>query len=269
MTGGRPKVGLIVLDGWGLREERDGNAVALARTPVFDDLWESWPRTRLAASGRAVGVRDWMMGNSEVGHLNLGAGRVVPQDILRIDESIESGEFCGFEPLVGARRHVERTGGVLHLMGLVSDGGVHSDLAHLVALLEFARRTGLERVAVHAFTDGRDTSPTGGVGYLATVRDAIAEIGVGTIATVIGRYYAMDRDRRWDRTRLAYEALVKGRANIVVRDPVEALRKSYACGATDEFVKPIVVEGTPRVGPSDAVVFFNFRADRTRQLTRA
>jgi len=241
----------------------------MARTPVFDDLWEKYPHTTLDASGRAVGLREGQMGNSEVGHLNLGAGRVVKQDILRIDDSIEEGSFFENEALVGAAEHAKRGTGTLHLMGLVSDGGVHSSLEHLFALLELARRRDVGSVAVHAFTDGRDTSPTGGVGYLEALRRAIAGAGVGVIATVIGRYYAMDRDRRWERTRIAYDALTRGQADMVAKDPVEALRRSYEREITDEFVKPIVVEGTPRLSDTDAVIFFNFRADRARQLTRA
>ncbi|HYO45564.1 MAG TPA: 2,3-bisphosphoglycerate-independent phosphoglycerate mutase [Gemmatimonadota bacterium] len=263
------RVGLIVLDGWGLRESRDGNAVALARTPVFDDLWEKYPRTTLDASGRAVGLSEGQMGNSEVGHLNLGAGRVVKQDILRIDESIEDGSFFEIEALGRAAAHAKERGTTLHLMGLVSDGGVHSSLEHLVALLELARRQGVSPVAIHAFTDGRDTSPTGGVGYLTELERAIDEKAVGVLATVVGRYYAMDRDKRWERTRIAYDALTLGRADVLTRNPIEALGKSYEHEITDEFVKPIVVEGAPRVTDGDAIVFFNFRADRARQLTRA
>jgi 2,3-bisphosphoglycerate-independent phosphoglycerate mutase len=209
------------------------------------------------------------MGNSEVGHLNLGAGRLVKQDILRIDEAIEDGAFFENRVFLDAIGHARETGGTLHLMGLVSDGGVHSHLRHLIALLELARRQGLSAVAIHAFTDGRDTSPTGGVGYLSEIRRAIEEMGVGRIATVVGRYYAMDRDRRWDRTRVAWDALVEGRACATTGDPEEALRESYAREVTDEFVKPIVVDWTPRVQGGDAVIFFNFRADRARQLTRA
>jgi 2,3-bisphosphoglycerate-independent phosphoglycerate mutase len=209
------------------------------------------------------------MGNSEVGHLNLGAGRVIKQDILRIDEAIESGAFFDLDPFTGAAEHVARTGGTLHLMGLVSDGGVHSHVRHLIALLDFAKRRGVEQVAVHAFTDGRDTSPTSGAGFLGEVQEAIENHGVGQVATVVGRYYAMDRDRRWDRTKLAYDALTEGRGCMVTRKPVDALRKSYASHVTDEFVKPIAVEGISRVKSGDAVIFFNFRADRARQLTRA
>ena len=216
-----------------------------------------------------MGLADGQMGNSEVGHLNLGAGRVVKQDILRIDEAIEDGGFFENPVFLDAIGHVRETGGTLHLMGLVSDGGVHSHLRHLIALLELARRQELPDVAIHAFTDGRDTSPTGGVEHLGEVRRATEQKGVGRVATVIGRYYAMDRDRRWDRTRVAWEALVEGRACAATGDPEAALHDSYAREITDEFVKPIVVEGTPRVGDGDAVIFFNFRADRARQLTRS
>jgi 2,3-bisphosphoglycerate-independent phosphoglycerate mutase len=263
------RVALIVLDGWGLREDSEANAVAQADTPVFDRLLSTYPHTTLDASGRSVGLSEGQMGNSEVGHLNLGAGRVIQQDILRIDDAIESGEFFGLDSLVRATDHVRKTGGTLHLLGLVSDGGVHSHLNHLSAMLELARRGGIPSVAIHAFTDGRDTSPTGGVGYLQQIAEVIEEKGVGSISTVVGRYYAMDRDERWDRTRLAYDALAAGRADTKAPDPMEALRASYEAGVTDEFVKPIVIEGTPRVKDGDAIVFFNFRADRGRQLTRA
>ncbi|HUF90526.1 MAG TPA: 2,3-bisphosphoglycerate-independent phosphoglycerate mutase [Gemmatimonadota bacterium] len=259
----------MVLDGWGLRESREGNAVAMARTPVFNDLWEKYPNTTLDTSGRAVGLRDGQMGNSEVGHLNLGAGRVVKQDILTIDDAIDDGSFFENDAMLGAAEHARRGGGTLHLLGLVSDGGVHAALEHLFALIELARRREVGAVAVHAFTDGRDTSPTGGARFLEALQATLAENGVGQIASVIGRYFAMDRDRRWDRTRIAYDALTRGRSDTVTRDPVEALRRSYEREVTDEFVKPIVVEGTPRVSDGDAVIFFNFRADRARQLTRA
>lgn len=263
------RVGLIVLDGWGLRDARDGNAVALARTPVFDTLWEKYPHTALVASGQAVGLGEGQMGNSEVGHLNLGAGRVIKQNILRIDEAIESNAFFDLEPLVSAIEHVTRTGGVLHLLGVVSDGGVHSHQRHLVALLELARRKGSTRVAVHAFTDGRDTSPTSGLGFLEALRDVMRDPQTGELATIVGRYYAMDRDRRWDRTRVAYDALTSGQSGSSTRNPLEALRKSYDNDVTDEFVKPIIVKDTPRVQAGDAILFLNFRADRARQLTRA
>ncbi len=263
------RVGLIVLDGWGLREARESNAVALARTPVFDTLWEKYPHIELAASGEAVGLGAGQMGNSEVGHLNLGAGRVITQDILRIDETIASNAFFDLEPFAKAIEHVSRTDGVLHLLGLVSDGGVHSHQRHLVALLELARRKGPVRVVVHAFTDGRDTSPTSGLGYLEALRDVMHEKDVGELATIVGRYYAMDRDRRWDRTRIAYDALTGGQSGSSTRNPLKAIKKSYDNHVTDEFIKPIIVQDTPRVQAGDAILFFNFRADRARQLTRA
>jgi 2,3-bisphosphoglycerate-independent phosphoglycerate mutase len=209
------------------------------------------------------------MGNSEVGHLNLGAGRVIAQDILRIDEAIESNVFFDLEPFIEAIEHVTRTDGVLHLLGLVSDGGVHSHERHLVALLELVRRKGPARVAVHAFTDGRDNSPTSGFGHLEALRDVMHKKDVGQLATVIGRYYAMDRDRRWDRTRIAYDALTSGQSGSSTHNPLKAIKKSYDNHVTDEFIKPIIVQDTPRVRAGDAILFFNFRADRARQLTRA
>jgi 2,3-bisphosphoglycerate-independent phosphoglycerate mutase len=254
-----PLVCLIVLDGWGLAPPGPGNAVELAATPVFDRLWETYPHTRLNASGRAVGLPDGQMGNSEVGHTNLGAGRVVRQDLVRIDDDLESGAFFANPVLVDACRRAR--GSALHLLGLVSDGGVHSHIRHLRGLLELASREGVEHVHVHAFTDGRDTSPTGGAGYLE---------GLPHVATVCGRYYAMDRDRRFDRIKRAYDAMVYG-AGERADDPVAALRARYAAGETDEFIQPIVI-GDPaagRIGGDDVVIFFNFRPDRARQLSRA
>ncbi len=226
---------LIVLDGWGIAPPGPGNAVDLAETPVFDGLWDAWPHAQLGASGRAVGLPEGQMGNSEVGHLNLGAGRVVRQDLVRIDEEIESGAFFENEVLGAACRQAR--GHALHLMGLVSDGGVHSHIAHLQALLEMAGRQGVERVHVHAFTDGRDVSPTSGAGFLEQVPN---------LATVVGRYYGMDRDRRWDRTKRAYDALVHGIGQ-QTDDPVAAVRASYERGVTDEFIEPLVV-GDPSQG---------------------
>jgi 2,3-bisphosphoglycerate-independent phosphoglycerate mutase len=250
---------LVVLDGWGLAPPGPGNAVDLAATPVFDRLWAEHPHTTLAASGRAVGLPEGQMGNSEVGHLNLGAGRVVLQDLVRISEDIAAGGLEQNRPVMDA---VERgRGAALHLVGLVSDGGVHSHIDHLLALIDVARAGGVERLHVHAFTDGRDVSPTSGAGFLERVPD---------VATVCGRYYGMDRDRRWDRTARAYNAMVHGvgeRAD----DAAAAVRASYERGVTDEFVEPVVI-GDPsagRVRGEDAVIFFNFRPDRCRQLFRA
>jgi 2,3-bisphosphoglycerate-independent phosphoglycerate mutase len=254
-----PLVCLVILDGWGMAPPGPGNAVEQANTPVFDDLWARYPHTQLAASGRAVGLPDGQMGNSEVGHTNLGAGRVVRQDLVRIDDDLDSGAFYENPVLVDACRRAR--GSALHLLGLVSDGGVHSHVRHLLGLIELASREGVERVYVHAFTDGRDTSPTGGAGYLE---------GIPGVATVCGRYYAMDRDRRWDRIARAYDAIVHGKGDRA-DDPVAAVRARYEAGETDEFIQPIVI-GNPaegRIRAGDAVIFFNFRPDRARELTRA
>jgi 2,3-bisphosphoglycerate-independent phosphoglycerate mutase len=254
-----PLVCLVILDGWGIAPPGPGNAVELASTPVFDRLWADYPHTRLDASGRAVGLPEGQMGNSEVGHTNLGAGRVVRQDLVRIDDDIESGAF--FENPVLVEACERGRAGALHLLGLVSDGGVHSHLRHLHALQELAARQGVEHVHVHAFTDGRDTSPTGGAAYLADVRD---------VATVAGRYYAMDRDRRYDRVKRAYDAIVHG-VGAQAGDAVAAVRARYEAGETDEFIQPIVI-GDPaqgRIRAGDAAIFFNFRPDRARELSWA
>ncbi|HSC26317.1 MAG TPA: 2,3-bisphosphoglycerate-independent phosphoglycerate mutase, partial [Vicinamibacterales bacterium] len=265
---------LIVLDGWGIRPERDNNAIALAGTPVYDELLTRYPHAQLIASGEAVGLPAGQMGNSEVGHMNMGAGRIVYQDLTRIDKSISDGDFFTSEALAAATDRCADGRHALHLIGLVSDGGVHSHARHLHALIELAARKRLPLVFVHAITDGRDTSPTGGLRYIGRLQDALGRSGTGRVATVVGRYYAMDRDRRWERTKLAWDAIVNGKAGAASQSPVGALEASYAADVTDEFVKPIVIvdaEGTP-VGPirdGDSVVFFNFRADRARQLTRA
>ncbi|HSL20728.1 MAG TPA: 2,3-bisphosphoglycerate-independent phosphoglycerate mutase [Vicinamibacterales bacterium] len=265
---------LIVLDGWGLREATGYNAIRLAKTPVYHDLLERYPHARLIASGEAVGLPAGQMGNSEVGHMNMGAGRVVYQDLTRIDKSIRDGDFFQNERLIAGMAPAVDGRHALHLVGLVSDGGVHSHQNHLHALLELARRRGVRRAFVHVITDGRDTSPTGGARYIAALEEALAKAGVGWIATVSGRYYAMDRDKRWDRTRLAYDAMTLGQADAKARSAKELIERSYAAGVTDEFVKPGVVtdaDGQPAgvVRDGDAVIFFNFRADRARQLTRA
>jgi 2,3-bisphosphoglycerate-independent phosphoglycerate mutase len=254
-----PLVCVVVLDGWGLAPPGPGNAVDLAETPAFDRLWATFPHTQLDASGRAVGLPDGQMGNSEVGHTNLGAGRVVRQDLVRIDDDIESGAFFENEVLAGACRSAR--GSALHLLGLVSDGGVHSHLRHLEALIELGRREGVEHVYVHAFTDGRDTSPHGAAGYLD---------GIPGVATVVGRYYAMDRDRRWDRVKRAYDAIVHGEG-AHADDAVAAVKASYERDVTDEFIEPVVI-GDPaagRIQAGDAAVFFNFRPDRARELSWA
>ena len=254
-----PLVCLVILDGWGLAPPGPGNAVELADTPTFDRLWAAYPHTQLDASGRAVGLPDGQMGNSEVGHTNLGAGRVVRQDLVRIDDDIESGAFFENPVLVDACRKAR--GSALHLLGLVSDGGVHSHLRHLRALIELASREDVEHVHVHAFTDGRDTSPHGGAQYLDRLPG---------VATVVGRYYAMDRDRRWDRAKRAYDAIVHG-VGARADDAVEAVKASYAAGVTDEFIEPVVI-GDPsagRIRSGDAAIFFNFRPDRARELSWA
>jgi len=269
----RPVV-LVVLDGFGLAEPGPGNAVTLAHTPVFDRIWSAEPHTRLDASGPAVGLPPGQMGNSEVGHLNLGAGRVVPQSISFVQAQIDDGDLFRNPVLTELCAAVRSSGGTLHLMGLVSDGGVHSDLRHLVALIDLAGRHGVDRIAVHAFTDGRDTAPDGGRGYLARLEEAIRELGSpARVRSVSGRYYAMDRDRRWDRTRLAWDALVHGRAPHGEADAAAAIEAAYARGETDEFVVPTVIAGPgeepSRIVDGDAVFMFNFRADRARQLARA
>ena len=270
---------LCILDGWGLAEDPSVSAVDRAATPFYDELMATAPHGTLEASGLAVGLPEGQMGNSEVGHTNLGAGRVVYQEILRISRAIDDGSFFENDALVSAARHAKANGQKLHLMGCFSDGGVHSALEHLYGLLELARREGLApaQVNVHAFTDGRDTSPTGGVEYVRTFQEQAKEIGVGRIVSIVGRYYAMDRDERWDRTERAYRLLTEGTGDDF-DDPMAALEASYAADTTDEFVEPrrIRVEdedafGTSgtRVEDGDAVIFYNFRSDRARQLTRA
>ena len=265
---------LIVLDGWGYRAETDGNAIALASTPVWDRLWSSEPRTLLDASGLAVGLPPGQMGNSEVGHLNLGAGRVVPQDLVRITQSIESGEFFALEPFRTLGAQLRRTGGTLHLVGLLGPGGVHAIDSHLLAAIELGLRLGVRRIAIQGFLDGRDASPTLGAGVVAQLQADVHRIAGarGMIASLTGRYYGMDRDRRWERTRKAYDALVRG-AGRAVTDAAEAVTEAYGRGETDEFIEPLVVHrrGVP-VAPlrdGDGVFFFNYRSDRMRQIVSA
>jgi 2,3-bisphosphoglycerate-independent phosphoglycerate mutase len=264
---------LIVLDGFGYSPRLNGNAIALARTPHFDEWYAKYPNTLIEASGEFVGLTAGQMGNSEVGHLNIGAGRVVRMDTSRIDYAIESGQFFDNPALVQAIEHANSRKSALHLIGLVSHGGVHSSQEHLYALLRMAKARNVARVFVHAFLDGRDTAPDSGAGYVAELLDTMNEYGVGRIASVVGRYYAMDRDKRWDRTEQAYRLMRygDGRAH---RDPVAAIRESYSEGVTDEFVKPISIvdeknNPTASIQDGDSVIFFNFRADRARQITRA
>jgi 2,3-bisphosphoglycerate-independent phosphoglycerate mutase len=265
---------LIILDGFGHSEAREGNAVALAETPYYDELREKYPHTLIEASGTCVGLPGGVMGNSEVGHLNMGAGRVIMTDIRRIDYSVETGEFFSNEAFTGALDAARARGGAVHLMGLLSDGLVHSSQEHLYALIRMAKERGLRDAYVHAFLDGRDTPPASAHLYVKALQGRIAEIGFGEIATLCGRYYAMDRDNRWERTRRAYDLLVSG-VGERAEDPIAAVRRSHERGVTDEFVEPVVITrgaGGPPVATikdGDAVVFFNFRADRARQLTRA
>ena len=265
-------VALIVLDGWGYREEAEANAIALADTPFFDRLWAEYPHTLLHASEERVGLPAGQMGNSEVGHLNLGAGRVVYQDIVRISKAIRTGEFFRNPAFCGAMDAAKARGKALHLIGLLSDGGVHSLHTHLYALLEMAKQRGVPRVYVHAILDGRDTPPTSGVHHVENLLGKMREIGIGEIATVGGRYYAMDRDNRWDRVERAYRAMVRGEGKEST-DPVATVASSYAGGKTDEFMEPAVIllhsRPAGRISPGDSVIFYNFRADRARELTRA
>ena len=265
---------LTILDGWGHNakpEYRQYNAVALARKPNFDRLWKEFPHTSIRTDGPFVGLPEGQMGNSEVGHLNIGAGRIVKMNVTRIDDMISSGEIFSHAVLKQAMECGRSRR--LHLMGLVSTGGVHSHLSHLFSLLEMARQEGVAEVFVHVFTDGRDEPPESGAGFVEELSGKMDELGVGRIATISGRYYAMDRDRRWQRIERACRASVAGQGRRA-KDPVEAIRASYATGVTDEFVEPLVLEdsqGEPvgRIEDEDAVIFFNFRADRARQMTRA
>ena len=269
----RPLV-LTVLDGWGFRAETANNAIALARKPAYDKLIREFPNTLIQASEHFVGLPDGQMGNSEVGHLNLGAGRIVQMDITRIDMAIATGEFPKNPTIVQAMQRAREGGRQLHLFGLVSDGGVHSHQEHLYALLRIAREYKLERVFVHAFMDGRDTAPTSGADYIAALQQKMREYGVGKVATINGRYYAMDRDRRWERERKAYDAMVNGKAEGGAHpDAVARIKESYNNGITDEFIVPFVVvdhAGKPvgQIRDDDVCINFNFRADRARQITR-
>ena len=258
---------LIILDGFGCREETKGNAIAAARTPHLDHLMACCPHTRIGASGMDVGLPDGQMGNSEVGHTNIGAGRIVYQELTRITKSFDEGEALGNPALTAAMENARRPGQALHLMGLLSDGGVHSHIRHLYGLMEMARRFAVERVYLHCFMDGRDVPPTSGTEFIAALQQKIKELGLGQIATVSGRYYAMDRDNRWERVKLAYDAIVNGEGN-KDPDPVAVMQKSYGAGVTDEFIVPTVVTEGAGIKAGDSVIFFNFRPDRARELTR-
>jgi 2,3-bisphosphoglycerate-independent phosphoglycerate mutase len=273
MTDARPRpVLLAILDGLGERNEVIGNAVKQAHTPNLDRWRAACPTTLIYAAEKHVGLPTGQMGNSEVGHLNLGAGFVVMQDITRIDSSIEDGSFYHNDAFLNAVAHTRKHNSNLHVIGLLGNGGVHSHIAHQIALLQFAKRTGVQQVFLHIFTDGRDALPRSGAGFLQELESAIADIGIGTIDTVSGRYYAMDRDKRWERTQLAYDAMVNG-VGEQVTNAAEAIQKAYAADITDEFIKPAVVvaNGAPvaTIQSNDAIIGFNFRADRMRQITRA
>ncbi|WP_298018040.1 2,3-bisphosphoglycerate-independent phosphoglycerate mutase [uncultured Dysosmobacter sp.] len=259
---------LIIMDGFGMTGSTAGNAVYAAKTPRLDQFFQEFAHTELSASGLDVGLPAGQMGNSEVGHTNIGAGRVVFQDLPRITKSIADGDFFRNPAYNHAMDSCKEKGTALHLMGLLSDGGVHSHLEHLFALLKLAKEKGLEKVYIHAFLDGRDVSPTSGAGFVAQTVEKCRELGVGKIATVMGRYYAMDRDKRWDRVEQAYDAMVYGDSAAFNPVPVAAVKDSYAAGVTDEFVEPVVCDQDGTISDNDSVIFFNFRPDRAREITR-
>ncbi len=264
---------LMVLDGFGINEKVEGNAIKQANTPVLDGIFKKYPFVKGYASGRDVGLPEGQMGNSEVGHLNIGAGRIVYQELTRITKAIEDGDFYENPDLLKAIDHCKKNSSALHLYGLVSDGGVHSHNSHIYALLRLAKKHDLEKVYIHAFLDGRDTPPSSGAGYVAELAEKMREIEVGQFATVIGRYYVMDRDKRWERVQEAYDAMVLGKG-ATATDAVEAIKKSYENGKTDEFMPPTVIvdelgKAKGKIADHDAVIFFNFRPDRAREITRA
>lgn len=258
---------LIILDGWGYREDSDGNAIMAANTPVIDSLWQVYPHTTIRTSGKDVGLPEGQMGNSEVGHLNLGAGRVVPQELVRISDAVEDGTLLSNAALVRICQEVKHTNGKLHLVGLCSDGGVHSHLTHLFGLLDLAKDQQLTDVCIHAITDGRDTLPDSGRGYVQQLLDYIEQVGLGRIVTLSGRYYSMDRDRRWDRVQKAYDVMTQEGAGIE-GSILDTIQSCYDAGITDEFIVPTRI-APGAVAPGDGIIFFNFRPDRARQLTQA
>ena len=271
MRGKKKPLVLTILDGWGFSSATDGNAIAAARKPTYDALLRQYPNTLIRTSGPAVGLPEGQMGNSEVGHLNIGAGRIIYMDVTRIDQMIASGDFFRNPVLLDAMRHGRAHR--LHLMGLCSDGGVHSLLTHLYALLKMARQEGVQQVFVHCFMDGRDTPPESGAGYIEQLQKEMRQVGLGQIASIAGRYYAMDRDKRWDRIERAFGAMVLGNGQKST-DPIEAVKKSYERGVTDEFIEPVTIVNSRRepagvIRDGDACIFFNFRADRGREMTMA
>lgn len=259
---------LVILDGWGLAPAGPGNAISMANTPNFDFLWSHYPHLSLAASGEEVGLPAGQIGNSEVGHLNIGAGRVVLQDLPRISNSIKNGSFFKNKVLADTFTYAKKNNKAVHLLGLVSDGGVHSHLSHLLALLEYAKAEKVHEVYIHVFTDGRDVAPKSALKYIAELEKEIKAIGVGKIATVCGRYFSMDRDNRWDRVELAYDAIVSGKGELS-DTAQEAISDNYARGVTDEFVRPTVIDPAGQIADGDAVIFFNLRSDRPREISRA
>ena len=271
MHGKKKPLVLTILDGWGFSPSTDGNAIAAARKPTYDSLLREYPNTLIRTSGKAVGLPDGQMGNSEVGHLNIGAGRIIYMDVTRLDQMIATGEFARNKVLLDSMQHAR--GHRLHLMGLCSDGGVHSLLTHLYALLKMAKHESVQQVFVHCFMDGRDTPPQSGAGFIEQLQKEMRQIGVGQIASISGRYYAMDRDQRWDRIEKAFNAMVLGKGE-KSSDPVAAAKKSYERGITDEFIEPITIVDSQHqpiglIREADACVFFNFRADRGREMTKA
>ena len=259
---------LLIMDGYGLGEKNEHNAVHVASTPNLDKLFETCPNTTLSASGLDVGLPEGQIGNSEVGHTNIGAGRVVFQDLPRISLAIEKGSFFENEEYRYAIRCAQEQGKALHLMGLLSDGGVHSHIKHLFALIKMAKEMGQKKVYIHAFLDGRDVPPQSGIDYVRALVDYTKEIGCGSLATVQGRFYAMDRDKRWDRLQKGYDALVHG-AGEINPDGVNAVQESYDRGVTDEFVEPVICDEAGSIEDGDSVIFFNFRPDRAREITWA
>ena len=271
-SGPKPMV-LLILDGWGIGPPNEGNAILKAHTPNLDKYWLSFPHTQIAASGEAVGLPRGEDGNTETGHLNIGAGHIVYQDLPRINMSIADGTFNCNPAFLNAVEHVKSNNSTLHLMGLVGAGGVHSNIEHLYALLNFCKQQNLEKVLIHGFTDGRDSPPTSGISYVQQIMDTCKNLGVGQLASLMGRYYAMDRDKRWERVQKAYEALTMGSPHSCIEDPVQNMQHQYDQGTTDEFIEPISIcnaDGTPRIiQDNDAAIFFNYRIDRPRELTRA
>ena len=255
------------MDGWGIRAEKDNNAIALSKSQIVNTLAKEYPSTQLGCAGESVGLPEGQMGNSEVGHLNIGAGRIVYQELTRITKSIKDGDFFKNKTLISALDNVKKNNSNLHIMGLVSDGGVHSDNKHLYALLDLAKRNNVSNVYIHCFMDGRDTPPKSGKKYIEELQKEINKLNTGRIASITGRYYAMDRDKRWERVEMAYNALT-GAIGMDESDPVQAMQNAYDRGETDEFIKPILIKGTPSISDNDSLIFFNFRGDRAREITR-